>query len=287
MNPPLYRPPQDGKKAGGRQILIASLIAVPIAIAIILAVIHTINSQRKATASLAGWQDVKSSGRELHEEQKRNFDPKIGITNIDLARFEKMRDGIKTVSQNASGDEAIASRAVGQYFERLQTAVESYQDAAGKLRSAHVLDQFDSADTAQIPARRKIIQQFLDANAALKQVLTNFEERFRADLTDAKVRDLNIQDFLNVFHSKLAAKNALLLKIRQCDDRMGIAMLDALNTLESNRGHWKYDSIINKIQFETAATTEAYENAVSAIEATSKEQIKLQAQLVNLPMTPP
>jgi len=98
--------------------------------------------------------------------------------------------------------------------------VKSYQDAAGKLRAAHVLDQFDPSDTSQIPARREIVQQFLDANAAVKQVLTNYEDRFRADLTAAKVRDLKIQDFLDVLHSALARKNAILLNIRQCDDRI-------------------------------------------------------------------
>src|SRR5882724_5155076 len=105
MNPPPYRPPQDDQKALLRQVFKASLIAVPVAIAMFFGVIHTINSQRKAAASQAGWQDVKSSGREMHDDLKQNFDPKIGITNVDLARFEKMRAGLKNVSQNASGDE--------------------------------------------------------------------------------------------------------------------------------------------------------------------------------------
>jgi hypothetical protein len=287
MNPILHRPPQDGKKALLRQIFKASLIAVPVAIAMFFGVVHVINSQRKAVASQAGWQEVKSSGRALHDDQKKNFDPKIGITNADLARLEKMQAGLKNVSENASGDEAIVAQAISQYINRLQTAVKTYQDVAGKLRAAHVLDKFDSSDIAQIPARREIVQQFLNANGAVKQVLTNCEDRFRADLTAAKVRDLKIQDFLDVLHSALARKNAILLKIRQCDDRMGVAMLDALNTLKSERGHWKYDPNTNKIRFETAATTEAYENAIAAIEAASEEQVKLQAQLVNLPIPQP
>ena len=287
MNPTLHRPPQDDQKALLRQIFKASLIAVPVAIAMFFGVIHVINSQRKAAASQAGWQEVKSSGRELHDDQKKNFDPKIGITNVDLARLEKMQVGLKNVSENASGDEAIVAQAISQYINRLQTAVKSYQDAAGKLRAAHVLDQFDSSDIAQIPARREIVQRFLDANGAVKQVLTNCEDRFRADLTAAKVRDLKIQNLLDALHSALARKNAILLKIRQYDDQMGVAMLDALNTLESERGHWKYDPNTNKIRFETAATTEAYENAIAAIEAASAEQVKLQAQLVNLPIPQP
>jgi hypothetical protein len=286
MNPTLYQSPKDDKKALLRKVFKASLIAVPAAIATFFGVIHTINSQRKAAAQ-AGWQEMKSSGRELHDAQKKNFDPKIGITNVDLTRLEKMQAGLKNVSQNASGDEAIVAQALSQYMNRLQIAVKSYQDAAGKLRAAHVLDRFDSSDAAQIPARREIVQQFLDANAAVRQVLTNCEDRFRADLTTAKVRDLKIQEFLDTIHSALARKNTILLNIRQCDDRMGAAMLDALNTLESERGHWKYDSTSNKIRFETAAAGEAYNNAIATIEAASEEQLKLQAQLVNLPIPHP
>jgi hypothetical protein len=286
MNLPSIPPPPDAKSKWMGRALKASLIALPLAILIFFDVNSAIKAQRKAAASQAGWQGMKSVGRELDDEQKKNFDPKIGITNVDLAKFEKMQEGIRKVSQNSSGDEAIVAQALSHYLDRMQTAVKSYQDAAGKLRAAHVLDQFDPSDTAQIPERREIVQHFLVANAAVEQVLTNCEDGFRADLTAAKVRDLNIQDFLDTLHSKIAVKNAILLKIRLCDNRIGTAMLDALNTLESERGHWKYDPTTNKIRFETAAATEAYENAVVAIEATSEEQLKLQAQLINLPTQP-
>jgi hypothetical protein len=278
MNPPPYRPPQEGKNPLVRQILLASLIAVPIFGLVAFGAYRGIVAQQK---SRAGWQEVKSSAGEIHDDLKKNYDPKTGVTNVDLSKFDKMRDGLKNVSRNSTGDDARIADAMTGYLDRMQAAVKNYQDVATKLRAARVLDNFDSSDQKQIPARRQIVLQFLEANGALKQVITNSEDRIRADLVQAKVPEYKIDRVLDGFHASVAPKNVLTIKIRQCDDKIGGAMLDALDMLATEWGHWRADATVDKIIFRSTTAREAYEKDLADLKAAANEQIKLQGVLVN------
>ena len=264
-----------------RQVLLASLIALPVVALLIFVTIFAVRQQQKQMASQAAWQDVKSSAGDMRDDLRKNFNPTNGITNVDLAKFDKMRDGLKTVSQNSSGEDARLADVLSAYLDRMQAAVKNYQTASAKLREAHVLDKFDSTDKNQIPARREIVRQFVAANEALKQVITNSEDRIRADLTRENVSNSKVERFMDGFHSSAAPKNAISIKIRQCDDRIGAAMLEALEALESDWGHWKSDSTTDRLRFEHSATLNTYNTDLASIKAAGEEQLKLQTRLVN------
>ena len=120
------------------------------------------------------------------------------------------------------------------YLSRMQTALKKYEATVADLRNAHVLDQnFDSLDKdAVFASRREVVQRFLKANGAIKEAITNAEGSIRADLVKAQVSDTQIEAVMTGYHSSAAPMNVVTLKIRECDDTMGNAMLDALNTLE-------------------------------------------------------
>jgi len=283
MNPPPYRPPEGVKKNVMRGVFLASLIALPVVALFVFVGVFAFKQQRKQMASRAAWQDVKSSAGGMRDDLKKNFNPTNGITNVDLSRFDKMQDGLKTVSQNSSGDDGHVAAALSAYVDRMQTAVKNYQDASTKLREAHVMDNFDFTDKGQIASRREIVKQFIAANEALKLVITNSEDRIRADLVRGKVPTYKIDRFMDGFHSSAAPKNGISIKIRQCDDRIGAAMLDVLDALESEWGHWKPDPATDRLRFEHSATLNTYNNDLALIRTAGEEQLKLQSKLVNQP----
>jgi hypothetical protein len=238
MNPPPYRPPQDDKNKSGRRALLAILIAAPMAVATIFGVIHAINSQRKDRAA---WQDMESSRHQVDDNLKKNFNPKTGMTNVDAIQLDKLRDSLKNIAQNSTGDEAVLAGSLSKFADRMQAAGKNYHAAVTKLRAARVLDGFDTSNKGQLAERRELVHQFLEANAASEQIITNAEDQMRADLVEAHVRPSKIDSLLANYHAGTGVQNAMTMKVRQCDDRVGAALLDALNTLETNWGHWKYD----------------------------------------------
>jgi hypothetical protein len=286
MNPPPYRPPEGNKNPLLRQVLLASLVALPIMAVIVFAAIFAVHAEQKAAQKRAALRDITASANQMQSNLKKNFDPKNGITNVDLTDFNKFRKGVKDASQTFSGDDAIIAKVVADYLDRVQAAATNYQAVALKLREARVLDNFDSSDKGQIAARRELVQQFLEANNALKQTVTGAEKKIRDDLIAGKIQESKVDSYMEKFRASTAPKNALVVKIRQCDDRMANAMLDALNMLETQWGHWKADPSIDKIRFEETTALKAYNNDLVAIKAAGQDQVKLQQILVNQPEAP-
>jgi len=286
MNPPPYQPPPESKNPIIRQILLASLIALPVAALILCGVVYAVNAQKKAAQSRAAWRDMASSANQAQSKLKKNFDPKKGITNVDFTESDKLREKLKDASQKLSGDDAIFAKVGADYLGRVEAAGTNYHTAVEKLRSAHVLAKFDSSDREQLTERREIVQEFIDANSALKKVIMSSEDRIRADLNDANIRQTKIDSYMQGFHSTAAPRNALVVKIRQCDERIGNATLDILNTLDKQWGHWKSDPKVDKIRFEDTSALETYNTDLAEINDAAAEQLNFQKLLVNQPAIP-
>jgi len=268
-----------------RQVLLASLVALPIIAIIVFAAIFAVHAEQKAGQKRAVLRNITASANQMQSNLKKNFDSKKGITNVDLTDFNKFRDTLKDASQTFSGDDAVFAKVVAEYLDRIETASTNYQAAAVKLREAHVLEKFDSSDKGQLAARRELVQQFMEANNALKQVVTDYEKKMRNDLVAGKIRDSKIDSFMEEFRASTAPKNALVTKIRQCDDRMANEMLGVLNMLETQWGHWKAEPNVGKIRFDETDTLKAYNIYLAGIELDGEEQVRLQQLLVNQPAT--
>jgi hypothetical protein len=287
MNPPPYRGPEEGKNRLVRQVLLASLIALPVVALIVFVVAPAVVAQRKSMQAKAAWRDMEASANQAQSDLKKNFDPKTGITNADFTDSDKLREKLKDASQKLSGDDAVVARVGAEYLEQTQDAAKNYQTAAAKLREAHVLGQFDSSNPAQIATRREIVRDFIAANTTLKEVVMSSEDKVRAELVAAKIRDSKIDAYMRGFHSSAGPKNTLIVKIRQCDDRVGNAMLDILNTLETHRDRWETDLKADKIRFKDHADLATYNSDLAIIKTAGEEQLRLQTMLVNLPSSPP
>jgi len=248
---------------------------------IIIFIVNFSTAFRKSVVSHESWNDAISSMNDMRSDMKKNFNPKTGITNVDFEKLAKVRESLKNASENSSGDSAQIANIVSAYLDRMQSAAKNYHIAVTKLRTEKVLDDFDPVDQGQFAPKREIIQQFLEANAALKGVITNSEDRLRAEMTQANISDSTIERFLEGFHS--SSNVAVTAQIRQCDERLGAAMLDALNVLETDWGHWKFDPDTHQLNFADSASREAYRKDLAAINSAGTEQLQLQSKLVNQP----
>jgi hypothetical protein len=281
MNPPPYRGPEESKNPLVRQVLLASLIALPVIALIGFAVAHAIVAQRKAAQSRAAWKNVAASANQMRSDFKKDFDPKTGITNIDFEKLDKLKENLKNASANSTGDQAVFANALTGFMDRMQSAARNYHNAATKLREARVLYNFDSSNKGIFADRREIVHQFLDANGALENVITNAEDQIRANLADAHVRQSKIDSLMAGYHASSGYQTSITMKIRQCDDKYGADLLDVFDTLEINWGHWDADPNVDKIRFKDNATLQAYNKDLADIKAVGQEQLRLQGLLVN------
>jgi len=287
MNPPPYRGPQESKNPLVRQVLLASLIALPVIALIAFGVSRAIIAQRKAMQSRAAWKNVAASANQMRSDFKKDFNPKTGITNIDFDKLDKLRETMKNASANSTGDEAVFGKALTGFMDRMQSAAKNYHEAAGKLRAARVLYNFDSSNKGIFADRREIVHQFLDANGALENVISNAENQIRADMAEEHVRQAKIDTMMASYHANSGYQTSITMKIRQCDDKYGAALLDVFDTLETNWGHWDADPTVDKIRFKDHATLQAYNDDLATIKAVGQEQLRLQQMLVNQPNPQP
>lgn len=285
MNPPPYLPPDERQSTSARPLLLAALIAIPILALMACGMIFVFNAAQKAAQKRAAIEDIQATAKEAQSNLKKNFDPQKGITNMDLSNINKLRDRLQNASQTFSGDDAVFAKVMAGYLNRLQSAGTNYQDALIKLRAAHVLQKFDPSDKGQIASRREVVHQFVDANNALMQAIKSSEDLVRADLEDAKIGESKIDSFMQGFHTSVVPRNTLLIKIRQCDDRMGTAMLDVLDTLEKQSGHWRIDQN-DQLRFENTAALKTYNEDILSIREAGEDQLKFQKNLVNQPSPP-
>ena len=226
--------------------------------------------------------DAAATASDLRSSVRRSFDPKKGITNVDLSSYDRLQTQLNNASQSLSGDDAIMAKAMQAYVSRMQTALQHYQISLQKLTGANVLSSLDLSDRKELAGRREIVRQFMAVNGELKGVITNSETQIEADLVRLQLPSDKVRQFMAGFHSKAAPINALTSQIRDCDDQMGQAMLAAMDVLDAQWGKWRYDSSVKQVRFDDAAAGAVYRKHLVAMQAAGEEQIGLQKKLVSL-----
>lgn len=247
------------------------------ATALFMAFVKRSEERRQAMA------DLRATSEEMRTRAQQSYDPEEGITNFDSGRLDRLGGEIKNASQKLSGDDARVMEVMGKHVTRMQNGLKKYQAALTAFREAEVLRPSNLKEQSQIEPRREIVRTFLAANAGLKQLIAEAEKTLRADLIRAKVAPAKTEATMRGFNSKAAPRNALTLKIRDCDRRMGDAVLGALDLFDTHWGKWRFEPAANRIDFAQALANDAYNGFLDEINAASREQIELQGKLVNLP----
>lgn len=223
-------------------------------------------------------QEMQSAERDFNESVKRSYNSKTGITNFDMSKLDQFEARMTNATQKLSGDDAKIAEAMGAFFGRLNVAMRNYKTALESLQAGHVLGP--AMEKSELVDRRQIVRQFIDANDQLTGVVTNAEMNLRADLVRLNVSSGKIEETLAGYRKGSASKMQLTTEVRRCDDRMGQAMLDAIDLLDSEWGRWNFDSTANYIRFQSATARANYDSDVAAIRSAGDTQVRLQKLLI-------
>jgi len=227
--------------------------------------------------------NLKTTMHDLQANAKNNYDPKKGVTNMDINGIDRLRTQFDNAAQTLSGDDALIAQAMSLHVARMETAMKGYQSAVAKLRSSRVLSLETLSDKQQIASRREVVRDFLSANGNLENVFTNAEQNIQNDMTRLQVGPAQMNAALAGYKSKVAPRTGLIVEIRGCDERCGQAMLAILDLWETNWGKWHYDSPMKTVRFEDPEAQQSYHRFLATIKKASQEQVQAQGELVNLP----
>jgi hypothetical protein len=227
--------------------------------------------------------NLKTAVHDLQANAKNTYDPKNGITNLDIKGIDHLRSQLDNAAQTLSGDDALIAQAMSLHVTRMETAMKAYQSAAVKLRADRVLSLEKLSDQQQIASRRKVVRDFLFANGNLENVVSNAEKNIQADMTRLQVGPAKMNAALAGYRAKAASRTALVMEIRACDERCGQAMLAVLDLWETNWGKWHYDPPLKTVRFEDSEMQQSYQRFLATIKKASQEQVQAQGELVNLP----
>jgi hypothetical protein len=227
--------------------------------------------------------DLKTTAQELKANAKNTYNPKNGITNMDVNGVDRLRAQLNDAAQNLSGDDALVAQAMSLHVARMESAMKVYQAAMAELNAGRVLSLENLSDKQQIASRRGLVRNFISANDNLENVISNAERNLQADLTRLQVGPAKVDAALAGYRSKAVPRTALVMEIRTCDDRLGQAMLAMLDLLETNWGKWNYNSTAKTVRFEDQEAQHSYQQFLTTIRRAGQEQVQAQGQLVNLP----
>jgi len=223
---------------------------------------------------------LQSANSELRSNIQHSFNATNGLTNIDLTAFSRMQTQLNNAAQSLSGDDAKVAQAMKAHIARVQTSLQRFQTSMTALRGAKVLGTADLTDRKQIADRRNIVNDFLAANQELAMVATNCAANLQADLVRLRVSPSIADRVMANFQREATRTTELTLKIRECDDQVGHAMLELLDLLEAQWGRWTYDRATDKISFQDPRARSTYQEHLTDIKAAGERQVQLQKNLI-------
>ncbi len=231
-----------------------------------------------------GLQEAKSlkqfdnAANTLKQSIRDSINPSNGAPN-STAALDKFIATSTEAAKNLKGPDAVTMQAGLSFFAKLKVENDAYTQSAAAMQNAEVLNGETLKAKDQIAPRRKIVQTFLDANQRLREFVRDSEQHFEAELKTRSVVPGDIDQALTSFR-KGAARNTLVLKIRDSDERIGKSMLTALTLVEQQWDRWKFDKDADKFTFEDAAAQKEYVTSVKEIENASEVQTLLKQQLL-------
>lgn len=220
---------------------------------------------------------------DTRQSQKESFDPVNGITNVDHAKMNELRQELNTASKNLPEKEARLFKAVSGFLEKMQNSSKEYEVVLQEFLSAEVLNCATLTNQTQFASRSNVTERFLAANARLTGVMENAENSFAEELHKTKASEKDIKAALAGYRNKSRLRNQYILQIRGCDKELGTATLAVLGLLEREWGKWKYDPMEELVNFERDEVAEDYNQHFKKLQQAASKQLVAQKKLVNLP----
>lgn len=199
-----------------------------------------------------------------------------GKTTVDP---QALLQSFNRVETNSTGDTAVLFQCTQRFLKRELAYQQAYTQAVSTLRATKVLGTEDLVQREQIPARKAVVQKFLDVNSDFKTFLVQSESNFRKELTDAGISETQVEEALKGFRRTWQPQGPLLIAIREADDRFGHELLETLDLLDSQWGHWRYDRSKRLVRFADHDALQQFNALMADIRQTSSDQAAAQKRL--------
>jgi len=206
----------------------------------------------------------------------------VSVTRTE-ASFEKFKTAMDAASQKASGDNALFAKASSAYLQQMQPLMKDYSSALTSLQKPSILDMSGVERREQLAAKKDLVQKFSVSNEKLAAFVKTKGELYRQELQKSGLPAEGIEAALKEYNKIVSPQESeLALQIREDDRQMGAALIGMLGILDTNWGHWKYDTARKKVAFEQDAALDQYLSYRDKLDAAAQEQRKLQGKLVSL-----
>jgi hypothetical protein len=225
-------------------------------------------------------QDVRAAVDDMRESLRQNFDPEMGVTNVDLAKARAIRTSVDEAAAHAKGDDAKILKATSAYLEQVEMAGRNLNGALAVMQAGNVLEFKNAPSEEDFARRRRLVRNYQAASEKSRLVTTNAPAFFRAELQRLGVASAEIEKAVTGFQKKSGAQFQLLNEVRDTDARMTAAMLQVFDLLENNPRDWKGRS--DGVMFVNTATLNTYNGLIEEIQNAASDQIKAQRKLVSL-----
>ncbi len=165
----------------------------------------------------------------------------------------------------------MVQQAANDCQRRLQDAAQDHAANAQRLNESNVLSMSGVTQRDQLEARRALVRRFLASNEALRSLLVNEAGAFTQALEQLNVPQARIAAEARAFPSSVRDRD-LAIRKREADQRMGNALLGALDFLDELWGQWNYNKEYDQVQFTPPGALKRYTDLLTAIEAASQAQ---------------
>jgi hypothetical protein len=223
--------------------------------------------------------DLSEATTNLMGSLRESFNPRTGMTNNPQA-IAQVREKLKKAGQVLTGDAGIMAQVISINLDGAAQRSQNLQASGQRLRDAHIEQANALATPDQIADRRKLVYDFLAANGALANSISNTENNIMTMLQSSNVSPAMIE----IAREKLSRsryQRELTLQIRAYDQQQGEDLLGILDLLEKDWGKWHYDPTKKLIDFDDGESRLGYMKHMQDLNAASAAQISLQSQFLN------
>ena len=182
------------------------------------------------------------------------------------------------VVKQVKTEDTLVQQAANSCRQRIQEAAGNHAANAKQLQEAKVLDMDQVTKREQLETKREVVRKYLASNEALKSLLAHEEAAFTEELTKLNVPQAKIEPALKAFQSGIPGK-AVVIRMREADQRIGNSLLGALDFLAEIWGEWNYNKEYMQVQFSPPGALKKYNDFMEAIEAATREQQELREEL--------
>jgi hypothetical protein len=239
-----------------------------------------------ATNFISGYQKAHANDEKLaalrdayHSQTLDNYNTNTGVDpDKALKQLNEYQTNINALSQQMTGDDALAMQVTQLFMQRMQAGVAKMVAAQKAVTAAEVLDTSTLTNRNDIEPRRQLLRELMADNEAVRYLITNRTQFAQSELKARGVSANAIKEFLAGMNQSFPED--LSNQLRDCGKQSCEAQLGILDLLDSEWGKWKYNFAKDKLQFNDDATIDKYNELVQTITDLSQKEIDLQGEIL-------